>query len=152
MVTLDAEKCIAMLVAGRNQRVVNAARRVLDQRHNRTAVVGSQHISGSWNEMKAVGAGVFIRHELAEIGAIERPSIDDLLAMRIDDGDCLANCDQRRLAAAGRNFYPWFTHRYRAPCPIVTAAGRHRRRNVARTAVPVRFPGLKRSDPAGRSR
>ena len=49
-------------------------------------------------------ARVLVRHELAEVGAVERPGVDDLLAMGVDHGDDLAGRDERGLAAARRDF------------------------------------------------
>ena len=54
--------------------------------------------------MQAVGARMLVRHELAEVGAVERPGVDDLLAMGIDDGDDLSGRDEGGLAAPCRNF------------------------------------------------
>jgi hypothetical protein len=39
--------------------------------------------------MQAVRARMLVRHELAEIGAVESPGVDHLFAMGIDDGDNL---------------------------------------------------------------
>ena len=51
-----------------------------------------------------MGPRVLVRHELAQVGAVEGPGIDHLLAMRVDDGDALTGGDEGGLAAAGRDF------------------------------------------------
>src|ERR1700722_7461171 len=54
--------------------------------------------------MQAVGAGVLVRHKLAEVRPAEGPGIDDLLAVGIDDGHDLTRRDKSGLAASRRNF------------------------------------------------
>jgi hypothetical protein len=54
--------------------------------------------------MQAVGARMLVRHEFGEIGAVERPGVDDLLAMGVDDRDNLPSRDKDRLAAPRWNF------------------------------------------------
>src|SRR4029077_11669793 len=67
------------------------------------ALVGAEHVAHFRHEMKTVGARVLVRHELGEVGAVERPGVDDLLAMGVDDGDGLSGCDEGGLAVASRN-------------------------------------------------
>src|SRR5260221_474252 len=55
------------------------------------------------NDLQEPGAAVLHRHELGEVGAIERPGVDDLLAMRVDDPDDLPLGDEGRLALARRD-------------------------------------------------
>jgi hypothetical protein len=47
---------------------------------------------------------MLVRHELAEIGAVESPGIDHQFAMDIDDGDGLAGEDKGGLTAPRWNF------------------------------------------------
>jgi hypothetical protein len=54
--------------------------------------------------MQAVRAGMLVRHELAEIGAVERPGVDHLFAMGIDDGDNLPGRYKDGLATPRWNF------------------------------------------------
>jgi hypothetical protein len=63
--------------------------------------------------MQAVRAGMLIRHELAEIGAIESPGIDHLFAMGIDDGNDLPGRYEGRLAAPCGNFDERIGHGWR---------------------------------------
>jgi len=101
---LHAEKGVAVAITGRDQGVVDAARGILGQCQDRTPLVGTQDIAGPGHQMQAVRAGVLVGHELAEIGAVEGPGIDHLLAMGVDDRDGLARRDERGLATTCRNF------------------------------------------------
>ena len=104
VVTFDTEERVAIAVAGGDQRVVDAARGVFDQGQDRPPLVGPQHVAGLRNQMQAVGAGMLVRHELAQVDPVEGPGIDDLFAMGIDDGDDLTRCDEGGLAAPRGNF------------------------------------------------
>src|SRR3954467_3983255 len=107
---LHAQKGIAVTITGRDQGVVDAARGILGQGQDRTPLVGAQDIAMRRHQTQAVRAGMLIGHELAEIGAVEGPGIDDLLTMGIDDRDGLACRDEGSLAAARWNFDRKFGH------------------------------------------
>jgi hypothetical protein len=47
---------------------------------------------------------VLHRHEFLEVGIVEGPSVDDLLAPGVDDPGLLAAAQAKRFALAGRYF------------------------------------------------
>jgi hypothetical protein len=98
-----AEQAVALLVAGRQQGVVHAVGRVLGQGQDRPAPVGDQAVPDLGSELKDGRPGVLHGHELAELGGVERPSVDDLLAVGVDHLDRLALGDPRGLAGARRD-------------------------------------------------
>ena len=103
VMALAAEKLVAPAVAGGEQGVVDAARSVFDQGQDRPPPVGDERVADRREDMPDRDAAVLHRHELAQIGGIERPGVDDLLARRVDYFDDLAATQMRSLALARRD-------------------------------------------------
>jgi hypothetical protein len=104
VVALYSEKGIAVAVTGRDQGIVNSAGCVFGQCQDRPALVGAQDIAGPGNKVQVVGARMLIRHELAKVSTVERPGIDHLFAMSIDDGNHLPGRNKGGLATPCWNF------------------------------------------------
>ena len=73
-----AELAISLAVARRDERVVDAWRRVLEQAQDRPPQVGDEHVAGSRREPEPRIAGVRHRHRLEHVVCCHRPQIDDL--------------------------------------------------------------------------
>jgi hypothetical protein len=100
---LDAEELVAMAVAGSHQSVVHPARRVLDEGEDRATPVGAHHVSNQRADPEHMRPAMLHRHELVQIFLVERPGVDDLVAMRVDDLDNLSLAYLGGLPAARRN-------------------------------------------------
>src|SRR5260221_9185245 len=100
---LDPQPLVAIAVAGRHQRVVDAARIILDEGQDRAAMIGQHGVARRRYDLEDAGAAVLHRHEFGDVGAIEGPGVDDLLAVRVDDLDDLSFGDEGGLALARRN-------------------------------------------------
>ena len=82
-----AEPEVAEEVAGRDQRVVDAGRGVLDQRQDRAAAVGEERVADPRHDPPDAGAGVLPRQVLGRVRGAEGPEVADLGAVGVDDGD-----------------------------------------------------------------
>jgi hypothetical protein len=101
MVVLAAQPLIAIAVAGGHQQVVDAAGGVLKEGQDRASLVGAHDVADLGDDLQDLRAGVLHGHEFCEVLGVERPGVDDLLAMGVDDLDELALGDTRRFALAG---------------------------------------------------
>jgi hypothetical protein len=95
-----AKFLVAIAVAGRHQRVVDAARIVVQYRQDRPAVIAQQCIADARDQPMHRGAAVFHRHELRHVVAVECPGVDHLLTVRVDHAGGLAGCDECGFAAS----------------------------------------------------
>jgi glyoxylase-like metal-dependent hydrolase (beta-lactamase superfamily II) len=114
VVLLRAELLVPIDVAGRDQGVVDARRRVLDQRDDRAAPVRHHGVADDRRELVDGDAAVLHRHELLDVAGVERPVVDDLRAVRVDHLVALALADAQRQALARGNRMP-FRH---GPSPL----------------------------------
>ena len=98
-----AEPEVAEEVAGRDQRVVDAGRGVLDQRQDRAAAVGEQRVADPRHDPPDAGARMLPREVLGRVRGAEGPEVADLGAVGVDDGDRLARLEPHRPALARRH-------------------------------------------------
>src|SRR5215475_14597661 len=98
----NAQEGVTMAIAGCDQCVVYSPGRVLDQGEDGAPAIGAKDVTNLWHEPKCMCAGVFHRHELTQVIAIERPSVHHLLPVGIDDPNVLPTRNVRRLAPSCR--------------------------------------------------
>ena len=107
-----AELFVALLVAGGEQRVVDALGRILHQGQHGLAPGRVERIAGARDQLQENAAGVLHGHALGEVVRAEGPGVDHLFAMGVDDLNRLSLGQMRRLAAAcryGLKRAPWLT-------------------------------------------
>ena len=98
-----AEQAVAVVVAGRHQGVVDAGRGVLGEMQNRPPPVADQIIAGVREDAREGRADMLHGHELARVLGAERPGVDHLGTMGVDDLDRLTLAQPRGAAARRRN-------------------------------------------------
>ena len=91
-----------MTIAGCDQRVVYATGRVLNEGEDGPPTIGAKDVTDLWHKPKGMRTGVLHRHELTQVIAIERPSVDHLLAVGVNDQYVLPARYVRRLALSCR--------------------------------------------------
>jgi hypothetical protein len=82
-----AQLLVTIAVAGGDQGVMDARRRVLRYGHDRPPMVGDEAVPDLWTNSPEGRTAVFHRHELADVEGIEGSGIDHLLAESVDDRD-----------------------------------------------------------------
>ena len=85
-----AQKLIAVSVARREQGVTDAGGSVPDKGQDRPSPVGDHAIADLRHNLAQRRPRMLHRHELRKVGTSERPRIDHLLPMSVDDSDALA--------------------------------------------------------------
>src|ERR1700682_3321768 len=101
MIALDPEQAVARGVAGGNERVVGAARRVLDEGQDGPSLVREERVAAGGPQLHEPRAAGLHRHPLRDVERAECPGVDYLRAVGIDDLDALAGGHPRRRAAPG---------------------------------------------------
>jgi hypothetical protein len=82
---------------------MNAAGGILDQSKDRPSPVGYEGVLDPGDYPPDRDAAVLHGHEFVHVAGVERPGVDDLLALRIDHFDPLAFADARRFAFPRRD-------------------------------------------------
>src|SRR6516165_9974091 len=98
----NAQEGVTMTIAGCDQRVVYATGRVLNEGEDGPPTIGAKDVTDLWHKPKGMRTGVLHRHELTQVIAIERPSVDHLLAVGVNDQYVLPARYVRRLALSCR--------------------------------------------------
>jgi hypothetical protein len=80
-----------------------AAARILGHGQDPAPSVGEKPVADLGPQMGQRGARVLHGHELGQHAGGERPGVDDLRAVRVDDADRLAAPEMGCLAATGGN-------------------------------------------------
>ena len=156
VMALDAEQAVALGDRRRHQRVVGAARGVLDERQDGTPLVGERTRRRRRRaSFRNHGAAGLHGHPLGGVARAERPGVDHLRAVGVDDRMCWpartrAALPRRAGIVLGLHRRPSVLSLRSRRCPLAAAArpvvpaivGR-RRRAPARRGAP---------EPAARSR
>src|SRR5262245_62746940 len=90
VMTLNSKETVAREIARGHERVVCAARRVLDESEDGTALVREEAVADRRAELQEPRAAGFHRHPFRGIASAERPRVDHLRAVSGDDRDALA--------------------------------------------------------------
>jgi hypothetical protein len=98
-----AEELVARDVASGEEQVVHAGTGVLGERDDRTAKVAVEPIPHLHSKTGERGARMRHRHVLLEIGKGERPGVDDLASVRVDDLQALTAAKAKRATPTRRD-------------------------------------------------
>jgi len=101
VVSRAPQTAIAEEVAGGDQGVVDAGRRVLDQRQDRAAAVGEERVANTWRDASETGADVLPREEFGWVGGGEGPEVANLGAVGVEDGQALCGGEADGAPLAG---------------------------------------------------
>jgi hypothetical protein len=101
-----AEPAVASLVAGGEEHVVEARRRVRLERQQRAAPAAPERLAHAREEPEELGAGVLGAQALGEVGGAEREEVADLPAREVDDADAAPRRDAHRATLARGNLDP----------------------------------------------
>src|SRR5579872_2614449 len=81
---------------------MDARRRIGFEQHDRSPAIREELVAGRGTQFVETGPRMFHRHHLARIVGIQRPRIDDLLTVRVDDRYTFAFCDPKCTAVPCR--------------------------------------------------